>query len=183
MATPARPVRPAFVVTAVALTCLIGAAAIVLVRGQASAAPAVTIGSHPVTQPPSLAGLGPTHSVKEIMAGVVDPAADGIWNSLGAVTTADRDESWAPSTTEDWRRLEGHARVLARAADVLVEPARVNSRPGWIEPARGLRAAADRALLAAQRRDVDGLAAASEGLLDACQQCHKTYWLPTAVSP
>ena len=88
------------------------------------------------------------------------------------------------ATFATFEQPDGRAEWLKPyTADVLVEPARVNGRPGWIEPARELRAAADRALLAAQHRDVDGLSAASEGLLNACQQCHKTYWLPTAVSP
>ena len=181
MASQRSAVRPTYVIAAIVLAGFAGAAAIVLLRGQPAVAATTT--SHPVSAPPRLDALTAAHDVKAIMTGVVDPAADGIWNSHGAIATPTSDESWAPSTDEDWRRLEGHARALQRGADALLEPARVNGRAGWIDPARSLRAAADRALTAVRQRSVEGLSAASEGLLDACQQCHKAHWLPTGVEP
>jgi hypothetical protein len=186
MPRPDRPLHPSIVMAAVVLVGVIGAAAVVAVsRSSATAAPArpvVTRSAHAVAAPPTLA-LTPAHSVQAIMVGVVDPAADGIWNSLGSIVTPTSDETWAPSTDEDWRRLEGHARALARGAEALADPVRVNGREDWAVPARALRLASASALVAAQRRDVSAIAAASEQLLDACQGCHKHYWLPTESTP
>ena len=137
---------------------------------------------HAVALPPTLDPL-PSHPVQVLMTGLVDPAADGIWNSVGSVVTPTSEETWAPSTDEDWRRLEGHARALARGAEALADPARVAGREDWAVQARALRAASATALAAAQRRDVGAIGAASEQLLDACQQCHKRYWLPTESTP
>ena len=94
MAAPA-PARPVFVVAAVVLAGFVGATAVGLVRGQATA----------------------PDDVKAIMTGLVDPAADGIWNSHGSITTATSDESWAPATDADWRRL-WWVRVDGRASRV-----------------------------------------------------------------
>jgi hypothetical protein len=199
MAMADTALRPSAVIAAVLLAGAAGAAAVVPARGQwstvASATPAAPVApaaapsgttvaraSHAVVLPPGLVPTG-AHSVKELMAGLVDPAADGIWNSAGSIATSTGEETWAPSSDEDWRRLEGHARALARGADALIQPARVNGRPDWVAPARALRVASDAALGAAQRRDVGAIYAASEGLLDACQQCHKRYWLPTESAP
>jgi len=187
---PDRRVHLSLVIAAVVLAGAAGAAAIALIGGRwvtpaaatevptASAAAA----AHPVTVPPTFAPA-PSHTVQQIMVGLVDPAADGIWNSAGAIVTATSDETWAPSSDTDWERLEGHARALARGADALVDPVRVNGREDWAVPARALRTASVAALRAAQRRDTSAIYAASEQLLDACQQCHKHYWLPTEIAP
>jgi hypothetical protein len=183
------PVRPVFVIAAVILAGALSAIVLVLAgsRFATAATPArPPIASRtirrPVPSPPTLQPT-PSHSVQAIMAGLVDPAADGVWNSAGAIVTTAGEESWAPSTDEDWRRLEGHARALARGADALAEPARADGRESWAGPARGLRAASAAALSAAQHRDVDAIHAASELLLDSCQQCHQHYWLPTERAP
>ena len=187
--TSRSPVHPVALIAAVVLASAIGAAAVVAVsRTQAVAAPAPpaeagpsAVSRHPVTTPPTLDPT-PVHSVQAIMAGLVDPAADGVWNSVGSIVTPTSEETWAPSTDEDWRRLEGHARALARGAEALADPVRVDGRENWAVPARALRVASATALAAAQRRDVSAIYAASEQLLDACQQCHTHYWLPTTES-
>ena len=187
--TPDRRVHASPVIAAVVLAGAVSAAAMVIggrwARPAAATdlptAPAATV-AHPVTLPPTFEPA-PSHTVQQIMVGLVDPAADGIWNSAGAIVTATSDETWAPSTDTDWERLEGHARALARGADALVDPVRVNGREDWAVPAGALRTASAAALLAAQRRDTAAIYAASEQLLDACQQCHKQYWLPTEIAP
>jgi len=189
MPTSRTPVHPVALIAAVVLASAIGAAAVVAVsRTQAVAAPAPpseagpsAVSRHAVTTPPTLDPT-PAHSVQAIMAGLVDPAADGVWNSVGSIVTPTSEETWAPSTDEDWRRLEGHARALARGAEALADPVRVDGRENWAVPARALRVASATALAAAQRRDVSAIYAASEQLLDACQQCHTHYWLPTTES-
>jgi hypothetical protein len=184
-----KPVHPAAVIAAVLLAAAGGAAAIVaLSRGRAEATASAAVAAppaparHAVPPPPTLIPAA-SHSVHILMAGLVDPAADGIWNSAGSIVTPASEETWAPATDEDWRRLEGHARALARGADALIDPARVNGREDWAVPARALGVASAAALAAAQRRDTGAIYAASEQLLDACQQCHTHYWLPTESAP
>ena len=196
MATPAsrQAFRWAPMIAAVVLVSAATAAAVVpVLRSRRTIAPGPSADTaraalsghrvtHPVSLPPALIPT-PAHTVQALMVGLVDPAADGIWNSLGSIVTPTREETWAPSTDEDWRRLEGHARALARGAEALADPGRVNGRDDWAVPARALRLASTSALAAAQRRDVTAIAAASEQLLDACQGCHKHYWLPTESTP
>lgn len=189
MATrPERPLPPVAVIAAVVLAGAVGAAAVVLLANRwttpvaATVSPIASLAAHPVSAPPDFEPR-PSHTVQQLMVGVVDPAADGIWNSAGSIVTGTSEETWAPSTDTDWQRLEGHARALARGADALLDPARVNGRAEWIAPARALRTASAAALAAAQQRDTPAIYAASEQLLDACQQCHRHYWLPTESAP
>ena len=187
MPTPRTSVQPVPIIATVVLASFVGAAAVVAVRRSWAAttpspSPAAGASRHAVTVPPTLEPT-PAHSVQAIMAGLVDPAADGIWNSAGSIVTPTSEETWAPSTDEDWRRLEGHARALARGAEALADPVRVDGRENWAAPARALRLASATALAAAQRRDTSAIYAASEQLLDACQQCHTHYWLPTESAP
>ena len=187
MPRPDRPLHPAVIIAAVVLAGVIGAAAVLAVsRSAATIAPArpapAQAAAHAVVLPPTLEPT-PAHSVQALMVGLVDPAADGIWNSVGSVVTPTSEETWAPSTDEDWRRLEGHARALSRGAEALVDPARVNGREDWAAPARALRVASAAALAAAEQRNTSAIYAASEQLLDACQGCHKHYWLPTESAP
>jgi hypothetical protein len=177
-------VRPVVVVVALVLAGVGAAAAIIAALGAgpaaASATPAPTTVRRPVSEPPGLVPT-PAHTDKDLMTGLIDPAADGIWNSVGSVATATGEEAWAPASAEDWRRLEAHAAAIVRGADALA--ARANGRDVWDAPAHRLRLAGTVALDAARRRDVAGLYAASEGLLDACQQCHARHWVPTETTP
>jgi hypothetical protein len=185
--TAPRPIGPVAVIAAVVLAGATGAAAIVAVRGPwadavSATSPAAASVGRAVPPAPQLVPT-PAHSAKAIMVGLVDPAADGIWNSAGSITTATSEERWAPATDADWRRLEAHARAIIRGADALADPTRTGGREDWAAPARALRASGQVALDAARRRDVAGLDVASEGLLDSCQQCHARYWIPAEATP
>jgi hypothetical protein len=188
-------VRPVLVIVAVVLAGVAGAAAVITALGHrsasasasasapsAAATPPTRVVLRPVAEPPALVPSA-QHTDQALMVGLIDPAADGIWNSAGSIATAEGEETWAPASDEDWRRLESHALAIVRGADALATPARANGREGWDAPARQLRVAGSVALDAARRRDVTGLYAASEGLLDACQQCHARYWLPMETTP
>jgi hypothetical protein len=178
IAVDPRTARPSFIVAAVALAGLVGAAAFVQVRGlvvKASAGPAVV--GRAVPAPPRLDALTPARTVPEIMATVVDPASDALWESVGSVATASTDEAWTPASDTDWARLAGHAHALAAAADALATPVRVNGRDAWAVQARALRAASDVALEAVRRRDAPALFTAGEGIVNACDQCHERYWI------
>ncbi len=73
------------------------------------AEPAPPAGS---ARPTESARIPPDATVREIMAGVIDPAADALWESVGTVITASRTEEHAPSSAPEWQRLEGQAIAL-----------------------------------------------------------------------
>jgi hypothetical protein len=161
------------------------------------------------SQPPPSVFL-PTSSFQDIMAQVVDPAADGLWDSVGTITTTAGQEELAPHSDADWAVLRGHAVRLVEASNLLliegrpivaaglrVEDAHVpgiNSateiaqaiaadRPRFVAAAHRLHAAASAALSAVERHDAQQLMVAGDALDKACEACHATYWYPAAAAP
>ena len=178
------PLRPSFIVVAVALVGLLGSAGLIQRRGwavTASAGPSLV--GRAVPESPRTDWLTPARTVPEIMATVVDPAADALWQSVGSEATASADQAWSPASEADWDRLAAHARALGAAADALGTPARVNGRDPWAGQARALRAASDEALAAIVRRDTAALFASGERIVNACDQCHERYWVVAPTAP
>ncbi|MBC7956960.1 MAG: hypothetical protein H7Y33_13955, partial [Cytophagales bacterium] len=64
---------------------------------------AALAGCAPAPTPPAPApALPPVFSLKDLMAHVVDPAADTYWESSGSIVTAAGEKSRAPTTQEGW---------------------------------------------------------------------------------
>lgn len=134
---------------------------------------------------------------------LVDPAADSIWESVVTEVTAEGVLDHAPETDEDWEELRGHAITLVEATNLLLMPDRRvaaegsrSEMPGidlepeqieallaenpdaWTQFVGGLRESGLVVLSAVDKRDVDALLVAGDGLDLACENCHVRYWYP-----
>ncbi len=152
----------------------------------------------------------PTASFQDIMAQVVDPAADGLWEAVGTVTTAAGHQELAPHSDEEWAALRGHAVRLVEASNLLLIPGRpivaaglrvedahvpgINNadeiaraiaadRAKFVAAVHRLHAAGTAALVAVDRRDTQQLLLAGDALDKACEGCHASYWYPGAAPP
>lgn len=148
--------------------------------------------------------ITPVLTVQELMAHIIDPQADLIFNAVaydvgpqGAVETM-------PTTDEDWTRIERGAWVLAESASLLkisrtMAPAHVQ-RPGgpgapelspleieakvkanprlWHSHADALQAEALRVIDIVKARDAGKLFDAGSALDTACEGCHLDFWYP-----
>jgi plastocyanin len=135
------------------------------------------------------------------MDSLVDPNADGIWDSVEIVATLDGIEKKEPKTDDDWKALRRHAIALVEVGNLLVMPGRRIARPGekaddarvdlhpeeierrvaddpatWAHHAQGLHDAAMLSLDAIEKRDVAALLDAGDDLDTACENCHREYW-------
>lgn len=144
----------------------------------------------------------PTTTIKDLMDGVVDPAADTIWNSVATTITIKGKEEKAPHTDEEWVTVRQSAIQLLEASNLLQIPGRHVAKPGqrneqgielqpeqietlinqdrqaWITLAHGLHDAATLALNAADAKD-PAKVLESGGIIDnACEHCHQKYWYP-----
>src|SRR5882724_4001926 len=61
-----------------------------------------------------------TAGIKDIMAHEIDPAADGLWESVSINQTKKGLERKQPKTEEEWWEVRGHAITLMEAANLLV---------------------------------------------------------------
>jgi hypothetical protein len=152
-------------------------------------------------------------SIKELMQGIVDPAADVLWEAVSYDVTAAGVVEHVPKTDEDWYAVRRQALLLAEATNLLRMPGRKvtpakpipgmeNEPPGpedltpaqiqvlidrnpakFGRLAQGLSDAARLALKAADARSVDALFAAGDAIDQACETCHLTYWYPAGKKP
>lgn len=170
--------------------------------GMAAAAMLVTTGAVPAPTK-----VVPAPTIQDLMDQVVDPAADGLWGSVGLIETGKGVEHRAPRSPADWRRAGQLGRQLADGAAALQQPRPVGRNGGggladartpgirtaeqigqairanrakFRSHAERLRAAAQDAVAAADAHDVERLLRAGAAIDAACESCHAAYWYPTA---
>lgn len=144
-----------------------------------------------------------TGTIKDLMDGVVDPSADYLWDSVSTIVTRKGVEERRPRTDEDWKNVRRRAIALIEAPNLLIMEGRRVAKPGeksenpgielgpediqqivdgdratFVQRAHALQDAAQKALTAIDKKDVDGLSDAGEAIDEACEQCHLKYWYP-----
>jgi hypothetical protein len=111
----------------------------------------------------------------ELMTYVLDPAADVIWSSAGAIITADGTQDLAPSTDEGWQNVQNSAAILIESANLLQLPGRAEDPQDWAEYSQGLATMGRKAFTAAEAKDADALFEAGADLYQVCLACHQKY--------
>ena len=147
-----------------------------------------------------------TATIRELMDSIVDPAADGLWDSVAVTSTRKGMEEKQPRTDEEWAAVRRHAVTLMESMNLVVMQGRHAAPPGTkaalgeleseeidhkiaanrgalIGFAKALRATAGKALTAIDKKDVDGLFAAGSEIDEACEACHVTFWYPNSKYP
>lgn len=114
--------------------------------------------------------------MKTFMEHVLTPAAKVIWRVNGTVIDAKGEHDLAPKTDDDWEQVVSGAATLAEATNALMIPPRVRDA-AWIDYAKKLAAAADKAYLAAEDHDLKSISEVSDRLDGICAACHRHYGL------
>jgi hypothetical protein len=144
-------------------------------------------------------------SVKELMANMIDPIADNIFDAVWWETTAHGTVAHRPTTDEDWEKIRIGAVTIAEGIYLLkvprplAPPGDVNNSVGpnapelspreikakldkdpvlWDAKIEALRNVAKATLEAVNRKDVDAVFQAAADLDVACENCHLEYWYP-----
>jgi len=114
-------------------------------------------------------------TVKQIMQGVVSPAANIVFESVGTVVSAAGIEEFQPETDEEWDIVESNAAVLIESAALLMSGDRAVDRQEWATQSQALADAAGILLEAARAHDRDKVLEHGETLYRSCDACHRTY--------
>src|SRR3989337_2728162 len=144
-------------------------------------------------------------SVKELMADMIDPISDNIFDAVGWEITNKGIVETRPRTDDDWAKVKIGAVTLAEGIYLLkvprpwAPPGDVNNSTGpnppelsptqiqamvdkdpvlWNAKIEALRNVALEVLEIVKRKDVDELFAAGDDLDKACEGCHLEYWYP-----
>lgn len=154
-----------------------------------------------------------TGTIKELMHGVVDPAADALWDAVSYDITAAGVVETIPRTDAEWYAVRRQALILAESANLLRMPRRRvapaapipgledepagpedlppdqiqrridGDRARFVRLTQGLLDAAVLAIKAVDARSVDRLSVAGDQLDRACEACHLEYWYPKGQAP
>ena len=113
--------------------------------------------------------------LKQIMAAVVDPAADVVWESVGTIVTAEGTEEIRPRDDEEWTQVAQAAWVLTESANSLMIGNRPKDTSDWMRFAQDLSDTSLKAARAAEAHDAEALFTAGGNVYLACTACHAKY--------
>jgi hypothetical protein len=147
-----------------------------------------------------ITGRGPA-TIKDVMHSMIDPSGDFVFASVKQVADEHGSHQEAPETDADWDDLRRRLATLQQAPSLLdgrrgarmrdrsrnpqsesqpeeIESALDADRQALLRRARKLQAAATRAMLAADARDIKALLQSIDSVDKACENCHLHYWYP-----
>lgn len=110
----------------------------------------------------------PTRNVgtmSDLMVKIIYPASDALFYI----------ESRTPKSDAEWTVLEGQALMVAESANLLMLPGRARDQKQWMADSKLMLDAGAAAYKAAKAKDVAGIAALSDQLMESCTSCHKNY--------
>jgi hypothetical protein len=149
----------------------------------------------------------PVASIQELMQGIIDPSADGIWNAVETIETSTGSEVRQPRTPKEWLEVRHAALTLVESGNLLILEGRaVGARAFAAEAAGALDSTDIQKLIGAKRAMFDAYAAAlreagvnaisaidarnpasliqAGGVIDqVCEGCHLTFWYPNQAIP
>jgi hypothetical protein len=151
----------------------------------------------------ALANPASNMSIRTIMAAMVDPSGDFLFESIADVADERGITHKAPRTEQEWATERHHLQVLIDAPQLLIVPGRRAAEPGdrssnpaienepeevqrlldtqhadFVQRADRLRQAATAGMKAADAQDTKALFTAITAIDKACESCHLHYWYP-----
>jgi hypothetical protein len=124
---------------------------------------------------PAMPPFQTTANMKELMLNVLDPAADGIWESVGTIMDVTGTHERFPQTDDEWAVVRMHALQLAESGNLLMLPSRSGGSAEWIAQAQALIEASNRAIKHIDAKDKDALFTVGGDIYDVCTNCHKQF--------
>lgn len=116
-----------------------------------------------------------TLSVKEVMAYVLEPASDILWDSGGWVLDASGYEELYPTTADGWNYVKAQAAVVVESGNILALPGRAMDNDAWMIYAKGLSEAGLLAMRAAETQNEEDFFQAGAQIYSVCTACHQAY--------
>ena len=130
-------------------------------RSEASLRPPLTQGKA-VQASPSTRRIG---TMSELMVHLIYPTSDAVFYI----------SSRTPKTDSEWATLQAQTLTLAESANLLMMPGRAREKGSWMKDSEMMLDAAAAAFTAAKAKDVAGIEAISDQLLESCTSCHRGY--------
>lgn len=160
--------------------------------------------------PPAASPLKPIAGVQDVMASMIDPAADFLWESVSSTVTRNATVEKQPRTDAEWAEVRRQAIILTEGANLIMmegrhvvkegarledhgtpgnltaeesEKAIAANRASFIAFAQALRDVGVSMLAAADARNPQGMIDAGDTLDQVCEGCHLQFWYPGQKIP
>lgn len=126
--------------------------------------------------PEATAQFNTSIPVNELMAHVLDPAANQFWGGMGTSYTVAGERDLSPKTEAEWKRVEdGAAMVVVGTNTLMLQGYARAPVQDWDRYAKGVADVASRAKAAVERKDIAAMKQAGDELDRACEACHKQF--------
>ena len=119
----------------------------------------------------------PVADVKQLMASVVEPAADEFWDAVGWIDDPKGTIEIEPQTPEEWDAVRNHAYVVAESGNLLMMSSRAKDGGEWMTLAIALVDAGQKGIKAAESHNKQAVFDSGAEIYDACTNCHSKYAL------
>lgn len=116
----------------------------------------------------------PIVDTKLLMAAVIDPQADVIWNSVGTIITMAGEENIRPKTEEEWMAVRNAAVAVAESGNLLMMVPRAKDEE-WMRIALTMVNSGEKAIKAAEAKNADQVFDVGGEIYEACTNCHSKY--------
>ncbi|HEX4970657.1 MAG TPA: hypothetical protein VFV69_06335 [Steroidobacteraceae bacterium] len=158
------------------------------------------------TPPPAPASpLKPIAGMQDVMATMIDPAADFLWESVSTTVTRGKTVEKQPRTDAEWAEVRRQAIILTEGANLIMMDGRhvvkegakledhgtpgnltaqeseqeiAENRAAFLAFSTALRDVGVQMLAAADSRNPQGLVDAGDTLDQVCESCHLKFWYP-----
>lgn len=125
--------------------------------------------------PAEVRAAPPVANVRQLMTGLIQPAADHVWESVSVTVTLEGTNEKQPRTDEEWAQVATNAALLVESATLLLQGNRAIDGGDWVTYAREMATASQEALKAAESKNVQGLFDVGETIYRSCTDCHAKY--------
>lgn len=119
----------------------------------------------------------PVADVKQLMASIIEPAAEIYWDAVGTVIDEKGVVEIEPKTAEEWDAVRNSAYVVAESGNLLMMSNRAKDGGDWMKLAQALVDVGQRAIQAAEARNKTAVFDAGAEVYEACTNCHARYAL------
>jgi hypothetical protein len=114
-------------------------------------------------------------TTQDLMAGVIDPTAQAIWNSVKVEIDEKGTHESRPETKDDWQKLGHIARGLADASSMLLYQGHLEDNGNWEKFTKEMSDKAMDVAKAADDQDAEKIISTGGDLYEACTKCHMEY--------
>jgi len=132
---------------------------------------------------PAAPPLRPVADVKQVMASIIEPAADVYWDAVGSVTDKNGTVEMAPKTDAEWKAVVDSAYVVTEGGNLLMMSGRAKNNDDWMKFARALVDVGQHAVKAAESKNTKAVFDAGAEVYDACVACHSKYIVGVSSAP